>query len=68
MDRSCLMFEELNPTFMYAWKVLGNRKENYHNHDFLQLVIVLSGIGKYKVGDAIYSIKGRNLSLQPHIP
>ena len=42
---------------MYAWKVLGNRKENYHNHDFLQLVIVLSGIGKYKVGDAIYSIK-----------
>jgi len=57
MDRSCLMFEELNPTFMYAWKVMGNRKENYHNHDFLQLVIVLSGTGRYKVGDAIYSIK-----------
>ena len=51
------MFEELNPTFMYAWKVHGNRKENYHNHDFLQLVVVLSGMGRYKVGEKIYSIK-----------
>lgn len=57
MDKSCLMFEELNPTFMYAWKVLGNREENYHNHDFVQLVIVMSGNGRYKVDDRIYSLR-----------
>ena len=51
------MFEELNPTFMYAWKVFGTRTENYHTHDFVQLVIVMSGSGHYKIEDKIYSIK-----------
>ena len=57
MDKSSLIFEELNPTFMYAWKVLGSRNENFHSHDFLQLVVVLSGAGKYKVNETIYPIK-----------
>lgn len=57
IEKNSFIFEELNPTFMYAWRGLGDRADVYHSHDFLQLVIVLSGNGRYRVEDKIHYIK-----------
>ena len=66
MDKSCRMFEELNPTFLFTWKGMGNRISNYHSHDYPELVVILSGVGKYRIADRIYSVKeGDVLLLNP---
>lgn len=66
MDQSCFMFEELNPTFLFTWKGVGNRDDSYHSHDYLELIVVMSGCGKYRIEGEIYNVKeGDVLLLNP---
>ncbi len=64
-----LIFEDLNPTFLFTWK--GTRMgtgDKYHNHDFLELAFVLSGAGRYHIEDAMYEIReGDLLILNPGV-
>lgn len=54
--------EEMNPTFLFAWKGkrLGDEK-NYHSHDYPEMAYILSGEGKYKINDVIYDISEGDL-------
>jgi len=66
MEINGFMFEELNPTFLFAWKGMENSDCSYHCHDYLELIVILSGNGKYKVEDKIYAVKeGDVLILNP---
>lgn len=61
--------EDLNPTFLFTWKGVRNRGEdNYHSHDHGELAFVLSGTGKYRIEDEIYTIQeGDLLILNPGV-
>jgi AraC-like DNA-binding protein len=51
------MITDLNPTFLFTWK--GTRKEDeerYHSHDYLELAFVLSGDGRYRIEDELYTV------------
>ena len=53
-----LIKDDFNPTFLFTWR--GIRKENekyYHNHDFIEIAIILSGQGQYRIDDKIYDVK-----------
>ncbi|MBR3684093.1 MAG: AraC family transcriptional regulator [Lachnospiraceae bacterium] len=62
-----LIKDDFNPTFLFTWR--GIRKENekyYHNHDFIEIAIILSGQGQYRIDDKIYDVKeGDLLILNP---
>lgn len=67
----CFLIEDLNPTFLYTWK--GTRDKNrdeasYHSHNHLELALVLSGEGRYRVEDGIIFVKeGDVLILNPGV-
>lgn len=47
--------EQFNPTFLYFLKVTRTTDSpRYDSHDYAEIVFVLSGQGKYHVGDKIY--------------
>jgi len=57
-----LIFEELNPTFLFTWK--GTRvvtEDKYHNHDFLEIAFVLSGTGRYHIENEVYEVREGDL-------
>jgi len=55
--------QDLNPTFLFTWKGTRTEKENYHNHDFPELVYILSGKGRCRVDDVVYDIEEGDLLL-----
>ena len=65
------MIEELNPTFLFTWKGTRKREKNddsYHKHDFVEMAFILSGEGRYRIEDRIYSVKeGDLLILNPGV-
>ncbi|MDL2301803.1 AraC family transcriptional regulator [Lachnospiraceae bacterium OttesenSCG-928-D06] len=55
--RNELLIEDLNPTFLFTWKGTRTKGEDkYHKHDFLEMAFVLSGSGRYHIGDRIYDV------------
>lgn len=65
------IIEEMNPTFLFTWKGTRKREKNddsYHKHDFVELAYILSGEGRYRIEDRIYSVKeGDLLILNPGV-
>ncbi len=56
------IMEDLNPAFLFTWKGIRNRGEdNYHSHDHGELAFVLSGTGKYRIEDEIYTVQELSL-------
>ncbi len=52
-----IKIEEFNPTFLYFVKINRNADSpRYDSHDYTEIVFVLSGQGKYHVGDTIYNV------------
>ena len=63
------IMEDFNPTFLFTWKGIRNRAEDsYRSHDHGELAFVLSGTGKYRIEDRIYTIQeGDLLILNPGV-
>lgn len=54
--------EDLNPTFLFIWKGVRNRtSDSYHCHDHGEIAFVLSGTGKYRIEDEIYTVQEGDL-------
>lgn len=53
-----ILFEELNPTFLFAWKGIRRRDEReYHCHDgHIEVSYVISGAGQYKIDGEVYDV------------
>lgn len=64
-----IFFEGLNPKFLYAGKGTRNKPGcPYHSHDYLEILFILSGQGKYRIDDQIYEVsEGDLLILNPHV-
>lgn len=59
-----ISIDEMDPTFLFIWKgtrYKGNEEPEYRSHDFLEMVYVLSGEGKYRIDDEIYQIREGDL-------
>lgn len=52
------LFEELTPTFLFAWKGVRSRDEkDYHCHDgHIEMSYVISGKGQYRIDGAVYDV------------
>lgn len=61
--------EELNPTFLFTWKGTRYRDEkNYHCHNYIEIAFILSGKGRYRIDDAVYTVEeGDLLVLNPGV-
>ncbi len=59
------LFEELRPTFLFAWKGVRTRDEKeYHCHDnHIEISYVVSGRGQYKIDGEIYDVGEGDLML-----
>lgn len=56
------IIEDFNPTFLFTWKGIRNHAEDsYHSHDHGELAFVLSGTGKYRIEDEIYTVQEGDL-------
>ncbi len=56
------IMEDMNPTFLFTWKGVRDRTmDNYHCHDHGEIAFVLSGIGKYRIEDEVYTIQEGDL-------
>lgn len=67
-DGKDILTNELNPTFLFAWKGVRTRDEkNYHCHDNqIEMSLIMSGSGRYRIDDEIYHIsEGDVLILNP---
>ena len=56
------VIEEMDPTFLFTWK--GSRSstsDHYHCHDHGEIAFVLSGTGKYRIEDEIYTVQEGDL-------
>lgn len=64
-----ITIEELNPTFLFSWKgVRDDGEEEYHNHDFLAFIFILSGEGRYRIeGEECDIREGDLLILNPGV-
>lgn len=67
LDTKGLVPNNLNPTFLFAWKGVRLQNEpNYHGHDFIEVAFLLSGSGQYRVDGNIYPVReGDLLILNP---
>ena len=65
-DRKSIFAEDLNPTFLFAWKGIRDGKQaggrdDYHSHDFLEIAMVLAGKGRYRIDDKLYEVSEGDL-------
>lgn len=62
MEKKPIKIEELNPTFLYFWKGMrtsdGTKADS---HDWAKLIFVLSGQGKYRIEQKVYSVSEGDL-------
>lgn len=50
--------DELNPTFLFSGRLERTENENdYHNHDFLEMSIILEGKGTYRIDGQVVKVK-----------
>ncbi len=62
MEKKPIKIEELNPTFLYFWK--GTKTTDAvkaDSHDYAKLIFVLSGQGKYRIDQKIYTVSEGDL-------
>ena len=58
----CFFERDLNPTFLYTWKGVRTQSElNYHSHDYIELVFVLSGKCRYRIDGNVYDVTEKDL-------
>lgn len=64
-----ITIEELDPTFLFSWKgVRDDGEEEYHSHDFLAFIFILSGEGKYRIEGEEHEVReGDLLILNPGV-
>ena len=68
MCDSDIFAEELNPKFLFTWKGIRDKADTYHSHDYLELDFVLSGCGRYRIGEKVYDVsEGDLLILNPGV-
>ncbi len=61
-DNPQLIGEDLNPTFLFTWKGIRNcDSDQYHCHNHGEVAFVLSGTGKYRIEDQVYTIQEGDL-------
>ncbi len=67
--RDELLQNEFNPTFLFTWKGVRTKDEvYYHNHDYLEMALIMSGRGKYLIDGVVYDIEeGDLLILNPGV-
>lgn len=58
---------KFNTRVLYAGKLQRTKQwsENYHEHDFLEIVFVTSGAGHIKIGETLYNVKKGDLAIYP---
>lgn len=57
-----ITYEDLNPTFLFIYTFERNEDEaNYHNHDFMELSIILKGKGTFYINGEYYPVKEGDL-------
>ncbi len=56
-----------NTRVLYAGKLQRTKQwaENYHKHDFLEVIFVTSGAGHIKIGDDLYDVKKGDVVVYP---
>ncbi len=68
-DRKDIFGDDLNPTFLFTWK--GTRlcdEKKYHSHDHIEIAFILSGQGRYRIDNELYSVEeGDLLILNPGV-
>lgn len=55
--------QDLNPTFLFTWKEMRTEGESYHNHEFPEIVYVISGKGRCLIDDVVYDTQEGDLLL-----
>lgn len=62
-----LLQNDFNPTFLFTWKGVRTKDEPfYHNHEYLEIALIMSGRGKYLIDGTVYDIEeGDLLILNP---
>ena len=64
MELSTIKIEEFNPTFLYFFK--GTKTADgplYEAQDYAKIVFILSGQGKYRISDTVYSVSEGDILL-----
>lgn len=66
-----ISIDEMDPTFLFIWKGTRHRDRDaaeYKSHDHLEISFVLSGEGRYRIEDGIYTVQeGDLLILNPGV-
>ena len=58
MGKSEIISEDFNPTLLFHLKGFRTENEqNYHSHDFIEVMILLSGCGQYRIDGKIYQVR-----------
>lgn len=67
-DSESIFAEELDPKFLFSWKGIRDKADAYHSHDYLEMDVVLSGCGRYRIGERVYKVSaGDILILNPGV-
>lgn len=54
--------DEMDPTFLFIWKGTRHKDaDEYRMHDYAELAFVLSGEGRYRLDDRIYTVQEGDL-------
>lgn len=57
-----IRIDELDPTFLFTCKgIRVTNEEDYHSHDHVELVYILSGRGSYRIDDVIFPVEEGDL-------
>lgn len=56
-QESCFTGAELNPTVYFVCKQKRLKECVYHDHEFSQISVILSGKGKYLIDDKLYDVE-----------
>lgn len=58
-----ILFDELLPTFLFAWKGMRTRDElKYHCHDaHIEISYIVSGRGQYRIDGSVYDVSEGDL-------
>lgn len=63
MHGSDISHKSFNPTFLFAVKYERTSNGYAHNHDYIELLYIYSGEGKYEIEGTIYEVSAGNLLL-----
>lgn len=56
-------YSDLNPKFLFSSIGPRVREDTYHKHDFIEIVIILSGKGHFLIEDTMYPVEEGNVIL-----